>query len=382
MLKRDLVDLLDSKYLKTNQKDYLAHVIYHQESGTAAVAAVNGRGSRFGGTLSKRQSSFSLSLEQDLRTWSLLTKFENLEEGRDSLRLDVFQAVPVGSTVLHWDRRDWLAYHDRPRPTHEIFAVPHPALSRPSLTRTPLPENPTAEQVDRYLDGIPFFLSDYTPHQAQQKIEEDLKAISPQHLDRLLARMPAGLYAEKIIHQVLQTQLSEEHQSAYLQALARDPGLAILAEPLGWQSEAASVLARRLQSHRPLDYSSNGIAIQIVASQADPATFADLRWHFIHAQDNLKSMASSLQKCSGFPFEEALAEALRNKTIAGAGLDVLSVEPPPADHPLLAADLREQNLIITPHSAWLSLESRQRLLEGLLINLQNWIEGKPTNRVA
>lgn len=80
--------------------------------------------------------------------------------------------------------------------------------------------------------------------------------------------------------------------------------------------------------------------------------------------------------------EEALAEALRNKTIAGAGLDVLSVEPPPADHPLLAADLREQNLIITPHSAWLSLESRQRLLEGLLINLQNWIEGKPTNRVA
>jgi glycerate dehydrogenase len=80
--------------------------------------------------------------------------------------------------------------------------------------------------------------------------------------------------------------------------------------------------------------------------------------------------------------EEALADALRHDRIAGAGLDVLSVEPPPTDHPLLASDLREKNLIITPHSAWLSLESRQRLLQGLLSNLQNFIDGKPSNRVA
>jgi glycerate dehydrogenase len=58
------------------------------------------------------------------------------------------------------------------------------------------------------------------------------------------------------------------------------------------------------------------------------------------------------------------------------------VEPPPPDHPLLAPDLREKNLLITPHSAWLSLESRQRLLQGLLSNLQNFIDGKPSNQVA
>ncbi|MEO1834866.1 MAG: D-2-hydroxyacid dehydrogenase [Akkermansiaceae bacterium] len=80
--------------------------------------------------------------------------------------------------------------------------------------------------------------------------------------------------------------------------------------------------------------------------------------------------------------EEALADSLRHDRIAGAGLDVLSVEPPPTNHPLLASDLREKNLIITPHSAWLSLESRQRLLQGLLSNLQNFIAGKPSNRVA
>lgn len=78
----------------------------------------------------------------------------------------------------------------------------------------------------------------------------------------------------------------------------------------------------------------------------------------------------------------ALAEALRNNRLAGAGLDVLSVEPPPADHPLLAPDLRNRNLLITPHTAWLSLESRQRLLDGLVGNLRAFLEGTPTNRVA
>ena len=73
---------------------------------------------------------------------------------------------------------------------------------------------------------------------------------------------------------------------------------------------------------------------------------------------------------------------LRSDQLAGAGLDVLSVEPPPADHPLLAADLVDKNLIITPHTAWLSLESRQRLLAGVVDNLKNWMTGTPSNRVA
>jgi glycerate dehydrogenase len=80
--------------------------------------------------------------------------------------------------------------------------------------------------------------------------------------------------------------------------------------------------------------------------------------------------------------ELALAGALRSGHLAGAGLDVLSVEPPPADHPLLAADLGDKNLIITPHTAWLSLQSRQRLLAGVVDNLKNWLAGTPSNRVA
>ena len=79
--------------------------------------------------------------------------------------------------------------------------------------------------------------------------------------------------------------------------------------------------------------------------------------------------------------ESALADSLRHDRIAGAGLDVLSVEPPSQDNPLLAADLRSKNLLITPHTAWSAKEARQRLLDGLLNNLQAWLDGSPDNQV-
>ncbi|MCX2779491.1 D-2-hydroxyacid dehydrogenase [Microbulbifer thermotolerans] len=71
--------------------------------------------------------------------------------------------------------------------------------------------------------------------------------------------------------------------------------------------------------------------------------------------------------------EPALAAALKSGHLGGAALDVLSAEPPPPDHPLLAADI--PNLIITPHSAWISRESRQRLLDGVVENIRRWRSG-------
>jgi glycerate dehydrogenase len=76
---------------------------------------------------------------------------------------------------------------------------------------------------------------------------------------------------------------------------------------------------------------------------------------------------------------EALIEALQNGTIAGAALDVLDQEPPPADHPLL--DPKIPNLIVTPHSAWGSRGARQRMLEGVAGNINAFLEGDIRNRV-
>ena len=71
--------------------------------------------------------------------------------------------------------------------------------------------------------------------------------------------------------------------------------------------------------------------------------------------------------CGGLVDETALAEALRNGEIGGAGFDVLTEEPPRNGNPLLAGDI--PNLIVTPHSAWASREARQRIVEITAENL-------------
>ena len=78
--------------------------------------------------------------------------------------------------------------------------------------------------------------------------------------------------------------------------------------------------------------------------------------------------------------EPALADALRKGVIAGAATDVLSLEPPPFDHPLLASDI--PNLLITPHNAWISRECRQRLLDGVTDNIRSWRSGKTQNQIS
>jgi glycerate dehydrogenase len=75
--------------------------------------------------------------------------------------------------------------------------------------------------------------------------------------------------------------------------------------------------------------------------------------------------------------EHALADALNSERIAGAGLDVLSVEPPPHDHPLLTA----KNCIITPHLAWATRAARSRLMSMAVKNIRAFLSGKPQNVV-
>jgi glycerate dehydrogenase len=79
----------------------------------------------------------------------------------------------------------------------------------------------------------------------------------------------------------------------------------------------------------------------------------------------------------GIVNELHLAEALRAGIIAGAGVDTLSEEPPPADHPLLAADI--PNLLVTPHNAWASREARQAALDQLAQVIAAFAAGQPLN---
>ncbi|MBN2270615.1 MAG: D-2-hydroxyacid dehydrogenase [Sedimentisphaerales bacterium] len=76
--------------------------------------------------------------------------------------------------------------------------------------------------------------------------------------------------------------------------------------------------------------------------------------------------------------EGALADALNNGSIAGAGLDVLSSEPPEKDNPLLSA----KNCFITPHISWATRAARERLLKAAVENVAAFYAGKPQNVVT
>jgi glycerate dehydrogenase len=72
-----------------------------------------------------------------------------------------------------------------------------------------------------------------------------------------------------------------------------------------------------------------------------------------------------------------LAEALNSGRLAGAGIDVLEKEPPEEPHPLIEAE----NCIVTPHNAWMPVETREKLIDLIAANLRDFIDGKKTNRV-
>jgi len=81
----------------------------------------------------------------------------------------------------------------------------------------------------------------------------------------------------------------------------------------------------------------------------------------------------------GIVNEQALADALKQGKIAGAATDVLSVEPPKEGNVLLSEDI--PNLIITPHSAWGSVDARQRIVDQTVENLEAFKQGKVLRQV-
>jgi glycerate dehydrogenase len=100
---------------------------------------------------------------------------------------------------------------------------------------------------------------------------------------------------------------------------------------------------------------------------------AETRGLFGREEIGMMKPTAILINCArgGVVDEAALASALRERRIAGAGVDVLSVEPPREANPLLAPDL--PNLIVTPHVAWASREAQQALADQLIANIEAFV---------
>jgi glycerate dehydrogenase len=82
----------------------------------------------------------------------------------------------------------------------------------------------------------------------------------------------------------------------------------------------------------------------------------------------------------GIVDEQALVDALKNGQLGGAGVDCITTEPPAEGNVLI--DTGIPNLVLTPHIAWASRESRQRLLDQVAANIKAYLAGNPQNLVC
>lgn len=145
------------------------------------------------------------------------------------------------------------------------------------------------------------------------------------------------------------------------------------------------VIAHDIRQDNPPTYASFAWAsVEQVFAEADIVTLhcpqTDANWRLVSAGllGTMKRTALLVNAARGGLVDEAdLCTALNNGIIAGAAVDVLSAEPPAADHPLLHA----KNCLITPHVAWAAVEARRRMTAITADNIRSFIAGTPINIV-
>jgi glycerate dehydrogenase len=150
---------------------------------------------------------------------------------------------------------------------------------------------------------------------------------------------------------------------------------------------------------------ADAMGMRVIANdtyQGDPPAYEGFRWAPLHdllresdvvslhsplfpeTQGMINASTLALMKPSAFLIntsrgplvvDQDLADALNAGRLAGAGLDVLSVEPPAATNPLLSA----RNCLVTPHIAWATREARARLMDTVVGNISGWTSGNPRN---
>ncbi|HJW80773.1 MAG TPA: D-2-hydroxyacid dehydrogenase [Acidiferrobacterales bacterium] len=129
------------------------------------------------------------------------------------------------------------------------------------------------------------------------------------------------------------------------------------------------------------------VAFEQVLAEADvlslhvPLTPATRNLIGVSELARMKPSAILINSARGGVVDElALVGALRAGQLAGAAVDVLTSEPPPADHPLLCANL--PNLLVTPHIAWASRQAQQQLADEVVENIAAFMRGESRNRVV
>lgn len=278
----------------------LTCVLYDPKSGRAVLGEEGSSGSMGGASFWMDTETLSLEFHND--HLGVGSRGTTTMEGLPEARLDLYSKVKVGISQFQFRQEDWTVYSSR--------KLKHPAdLILPALTVEDLPENPSAAEVDSYLDSVLFTIPQNLQGPQWQATKARLLATGTEHLDRLIHRLPVGQYAEELVFRVIRELIEEQHRPLLLSALEREPALASIALRRGWQDGAVVTLAARLRHHVPLEWRATPSVVVVVAGAKDPDTYDDLKWHFVHGSTGHRAMAKALRLCPEFPLEEAIGEA-------------------------------------------------------------------------
>ena len=278
------------------------YVLYHPESGEAYVVQQNSA-SYFPALLA---GSTHAELELHFTYPALRERFAGITafDWLNQARLCVFMPVYSGTSNLRFHQEN---YHWPWGETHNVRQQKQASQASDVIARATLPPNPTTDQLGAYLDQILANLPEYWNPKLSETIDKKLAAIGAEGLPALLRRLPFTRDAESTFALPVISKLVTRDQLPDLRAgLQRDNNLIDVFTRKHWESDARDVLVAKLSDHReplPAD------ALRIAAQAKDPATYADLRWHFVRLQYGQDEVLAALKQCPGFDAEGAVREA-------------------------------------------------------------------------
>jgi len=165
-------------------------------------------------------------------------------------------------------------------------------------------------------------------------------------------------------------------------------GKGTLGQALGERAQGMGMIVRYAQSQIGASHDEDRLPLDVLLQSSDVVSLhcplTPYTRHLIGERELALMKPGALLinvGRGGLVDEAALLKALANGRLGGAGFDVASVEPPPPDHPLMQA-LQYPNFILTPHVAWASEESMQRLADQLIDNINAFAEGRRQHRLV
>jgi len=233
-------------------------------------------------------------------------------------RLCVFMPVYAGTShfSFHDESYHWLDYGNNARGQKENLD------DAKIIEATTLPASPTAQQLDAYLDTILLNIPDGPGKGLRHTVETKLSAIGVSGLPALLRRLPVRQDVElAFVFPVISKLITREQLPDLRAALEHDDDLVQIFEQKEWQADARDVLVAKLADHRQPMVPK---ALRIAAEAKDPATYTDLRWHFVHLDRGHEEVMDVLEKCPGFDVAGAVREAWEYARLGAADSGELS----------------------------------------------------------